>query len=111
VTPLGQLFEVQVSNVCTTAKRVSNSLGFRIGLSAKSHLVLDGHKTNFGALAQEAWIVGGDCAFYCQGERFPALTYRPEEVAGKIGRGAVTEDSKMEDPKRYLCLEDDLKHG
>jgi len=73
---IGRVFEVEVFKILTMVRRHNNDLGFTIGFTPTP-------PSSFGTvLAQdrqkagkEAFLVGGDCAFYIRGERLAASAH------------------------------------
>lgn len=147
-SPLGRVFEVEASKVLSTAKRSSNDLGVRIGLSAVSPARLEemilqherqtrlmgriGDKlihSGSGPLTSprgggasidadedpvlrvrlreevlnNAWIIGGDCAFYCKGKRIKARN-APDAAAAEEGPPSASSSSSSIPADRYITL-------
>lgn len=91
VTPLGQLFEVEVVRAVNAGKRTDSELGFCIGLSAKAPRPKTKDEASRGREKQDCWIAGGDCAFYLKGAQH------------RVGRDENPKDD------RYLRVMSDLR--
>jgi len=91
VTPLGQLFEVEVVRAVNAGKRTDSELGFCIGLSAKAPRPKTKDEASRGREKQDCWIAGGDCAFYLKGAQH------------RVGRDENPKDN------RYLRVMSDLR--
>lgn len=91
VTPLGQLFEVEVVRAVNAGQKMDSGLGFCIGLTGRSPRR---SRDDSSKGKEDCWIAGGDCAFYLKGVKHPVSKDLREEDA--------TED-------RFLRVAGDLK--
>jgi len=86
VTPLGQLFEVEVIKAVNLGRKLDCELGFCIGLCSKPPRASDKAKTE----RQDCWIAGGDTSFYLKG------------VQRRVGK------SSADGQQKYLHIGSDL---
>lgn len=94
VTPLGQLFEVEVVRAVNAGKRPDSELGFAIGLSAKAPRP---KKDETRREKQDCWIAGGDGAFYLKGAQHRVGKRETAEASSEEGYLQVTADLKPKD--------------
>ncbi|CAE7220077.1 aqdA1, partial [Symbiodinium necroappetens] len=86
VTPLGQLFEVEVIKAVNLGRKLDCELGFCIGLCSKPPRASEKAKTE----RQDCWIAGGDTSFYLKG------------VQRRVGK------SSADGQQKYLHIGSDL---
>ncbi|CAE7252608.1 unnamed protein product, partial [Symbiodinium microadriaticum] len=86
VTPLGQLFEVEVIKAVNLGRKLDCELGFCIGLCSKPPRASEKSKTE----RQDCWIAGGDTSFYLKG------------VQRRVGK------SSADGQQKYLHIGSDL---